>query len=34
MTDYFSEEVVYQAELKGLEESLMQFIKKEQLEDS
>lgn len=34
MTDYFSEEVAYQAELKGLEESLMQFIKQEQLEDS
>lgn len=34
MADYFSEEVTYQAELKGLEESLMQFIKQEQLEDS
>lgn len=34
MSDYFAEEIVYQAELKGLEESLMQFIKEEQLEES
>lgn len=34
MSDYFAEEIVHQAELKGLEESLMQFIKEEQLEES
>lgn len=34
MSEFLSEELVYQAELKGLETSLEQFIKKEELEDS
>lgn len=34
MTNFFSEEVVYQAELKGLEDTLTEFIENENLQDS
>jgi len=34
MTNFFSTEIVYQAELQGLEDTLNEFIESEQLDDS